>query len=295
MQTRNLTDEVIAMCALEAELSSPDGDAAVDARALRDAADDAYQLLMATRPESAGAADAELWIERAVTVLAANVASGRFSRACCYEQESSLSLSRYAQKMLGRLMAEWERVEGLRAGDSLHWTVVLRHMERRAYFWLGPAGREEWARWEAHDAAARTVADLWDWLQRNPFPFDVPFDHWAERALRNRLTEHVRYRRRQARYVVDSLDGPCFEEGHPHAALLPNDDMRAWLELESRRELVRQAWPKLDQRQAHIIHRWYVEGWSADEIAAETRLAVNHIYVLKHRALKKLREYCAGA
>ena len=47
------------------------------------------------------------------------------------------------------------------------------------------------------------------------------------------------------------------------------------------------------QRQAHIIHRWYVEGWSADEIAAETRLAVGHIYVLKHRGLKKLREYCA--
>ena len=48
--------------------------------------------------------------------------------------------------------------------------------------------------------------------------------------------------------------------------------------------MVRQAWTKLDQRQAHIIHRWYVEGWSVDEIAAETRLAVNHIYVLKHRA-----------
>ena len=68
-----------------------------------------------------------------------------------------------------------------------------------------------------------------------------------------------------------------------------------WLELESRREVVRQAWTKLDRRQAHIIHRWYVEGWSADEIAAETRLEVNHIYVLKHRALKKLREYCADA
>ena len=36
-------------------------------------------------------------------------------------------------------------------------------------------------------------------------------------------------------------------------------------------------------------------GWSAGEIATETRLAVGHIYVLKHRALKKLRAYCAGA
>jgi len=36
-------------------------------------------------------------------------------------------------------------------------------------------------------------------------------------------------------------------------------------------------------------------GWSVDEVAAETPLEVGHIYVLKHRALKKLREYCAGA
>jgi RNA polymerase sigma factor (sigma-70 family) len=69
--------------------------------------------------------------------------------------------------------------------------------------------------------------------------------------------------------------------------------MRVWLELESRREVVRQAWTKLEPRQAHIIQRWYFEGWSADEIAAEIRLEINHVYVLKHRALKKLREYCA--
>ena len=50
---------------------------------------------------------------------------------------------------------------------------------------------------------------------------------------------------------------------------------------------------RLDLRQAHVVHRWYIEGWSADEIAAETRLEVGHIYVLKHRGLKKLREYCA--
>ena len=281
------------MCTLEAELSSPAAVAAADVRSLRDVAHDALQLLITAHPELACVAEAELWIERAVAVLAANIASGRFASACRHEQDSSLSLSRYAQQVLGRLMAEWERVEELRAGDCLRWTEALRHMERQAYFWLGPTGREEWARWEAREAAAKTAADLWDWLQHNTFPFDVTFDRWAERALRNRLKSSVRSRQRQARHVVDSLDRPCFEDGYPFGGWLPNDDMRVWLELESRREVVRQAWTKLDQRQAHIIHRWYVEGWSADEIAAETRLEVNHIYVLKHRGLKKLREYCA--
>jgi RNA polymerase sigma factor (sigma-70 family) len=74
-----------------------------------------------------------------------------------------------------------------------------------------------------------------------------------------------------------------------------SENWRVWLEFESQREVVRQAWTKLEPRQAHIIDRSYVEGRSADEIAAETRLEVNHIYVLKHRAIKKLREYCADA
>jgi RNA polymerase sigma factor (sigma-70 family) len=281
------------MCTLESELSSPAAGASSDAPSLRDVVLAAHQLLMAAHPELACVAEAELWIERAVTVLAANLASGRFASACRYEQDYSVSLARYAQQVLARLMAEWERVEGLRGGDSLRWSAVIRHLERQAYFWLDARGRQEWTMWEAREAAAKTSGDLWDWLQRNTFPFDVTFDRWAERALRNRLKDTVRFRRRQARFVVDSLDRPCFEDGQPRAGTLPTDDMRVWLELESRREVVRQAWTRLDQRQAHIIQRWFVEGWSADEIAAETRLEVNHIYVLKHRALRKLREYCA--
>ena len=284
------------MCALESELSSPAAVAAVDVGSMRDAVREAHQLLMTAHPQLACVAEAELWIERAAAVLAANIASGRFASACRREQDASLSLSRYAQLLLSRLMAEWERVEGLRAGDSLGWTVALRHMEQQAYFWLGPTGRQEWARWEAREAAAKTIADLWDWLQHNTFPFDVTFDRWAERALRYRLTTTVRYQRRQDRHVVDSLDRPCFgEDGSTYGEMLPTDDIRVWLELESCREVVRQAWMKLDQRQALIIHRWYVDGWSADEIAAQIRLEINHVYVLKHRALKKLREYCADA
>ena len=281
------------MCALEAELSFPADVASVDVRSLREEVDDALKRLMAAHPELASVAEAELWIERAVVVLTANVASGRFASACRHEQDSSLPLSRYAEVVLGRLMTEWEQIEELRAGDSLRWTMVLRHMERQAYFWLGPTGREEWAKWEAREAAAKTTADLWDWLQHNTFPFDVTFDRWAERALRYRLTTTVRFQRRHARHVVESLDRPCFEDGSTYGERLPSDDMNLWLEREIRREALHQGCARLDQRQAHIIQRWYVEGWSADEIAAETRLEVNHIYVLKHRAIKKLREYCA--
>ena len=88
------------MCALEAELSFPADVASADARSLREVVDDALQLLMAAHPELACVAEAELWIERAAAVLAANIASGRFASACRHEQDSSFSLSRYAQVVL---------------------------------------------------------------------------------------------------------------------------------------------------------------------------------------------------
>ena len=250
------------MCALESELSSPAVVAAVDACSMRDAVREAHQLLMAVHPELACVAEAELWIERAVTILAANVASGRFASACRHEQDSSLPLARYAQQVLSRLVAEWERVEGLRVGDDLGWTTVLKRMERQAYFWLGPTGREEWAKWEARDAAAKTTADLWDWLQHNTFPFDVTFDRWAERALRYRLTTTVRFQRRHARHVVDSLDRPCFEDGSTFGERLPTDDMNRWLDRETKREVLRQGCARLDPAPgAHhppLVCRWLV-------------------------------------
>ena len=273
-------------------LSAPP--AAADARALRQAARRAYEL-QSTGSDLPCATDAELWIERTAVVLARNTASGRVIHACRYDQGKSSSLTTYAQQVLTHVMAEWERIESLLAGDGGCWAVLLQHLERVAYYWLGPHGREEWARWEAREAAAQTCADLWHWLKCKPFPFDVPFDHWSERVLRNRLTDSVRYRNRDARHVVDSLDRPCVEDGDPHGELLPTDDMGVWLELESRREVVRKAWRRLEQRQARILHLWYLEGWSVDEIAAETLLQVDHIYVLKHRGLKKLREYCVHA
>jgi RNA polymerase sigma factor (sigma-70 family) len=267
----------------------------LEARSALDAARDAYQFLLTEHPEVLSAADSSIWLERAVTVLTANIASGRLDSGTRYEQESSRTLSNLAKQILERLTAEWDRIEGLRMGDSQSWTEVLQHLEQKAYFWLGPTGREEWARCEAREVASRTCADLWQWLQRHSFPFDVPFDLWSGRALRNRLIDSVRSLRRQARFVVGSLDHPAFEDERLGAERLPVTDLSAWLDLEAKRELLREASARLDERQARIIHLWYEEGWSADQIAAETGLTANHVYVLKHRAIKKLREYCAGA
>lgn len=282
------------MCAQNDESSMPLTLPTVESSALRDAVQLALKNLMMTDPDLANLTDVETWVERVTAILAQNVSSGRNAWAVRSQQPASPSLVTYAQHVWTLVLAEWERVEALRAGDTARWQLVLQRMERRAYFWLGPSGREEWTRWEAREMAAKTCAGLWQWLQSHPFPFDIAFDCWSECALNHRLHESVRNYSIDARHVVDSLDHPRFEDGVARGELLPTDDMRVWLERESRREMLREAYARLDQRLARIVQLWYVEGWSAQEIATETSLEVGHIYVLKHRAIKKLREYCAA-
>jgi len=260
-----------------------------DIGVLRGTVRSAFAHLMVKRPELTGKVDSEPWLERAATVLAHNIASGRFIRACRDEGDASSVLSEYAQKVLTGLLSEWEMVEALRLGDSRRWTATLKRLERRAYSWLGPMGRTEWATWEAREAAAKTCADLWSWLQDNSFPFDVSFDDWSERALLNRLHQAARADRVHTRYVVDSLDRPVFDSDLTYGDLLGRSDLEAWLARTGEREVLSQALAHLNTRQAQVIRLWYLDGWPAEEIAAEMGMTVDYIYVLKHRALHKLQ------
>jgi RNA polymerase sigma factor (sigma-70 family) len=229
------------------------------------------------------------WAERLAETLRHNIESGRYERACRYEDGRPLSLAAYARRVSAELLSEWEQVEALRQGDGPSWAKLLLELERRAYYWLGPADRSGWARTEACEIAAKTCADLWRWLQHNPFPFDVPFERWAKRALHNRVFESVRAQRTYARYVVDSLDRPTFDVRRTRGGTLMKDDLSAWLEREDHREMLEWALARLDPRQAHIIRLWYLDGWSTEEIAEALEIKVNHLYVLKHRALNQLR------
>jgi len=242
-----------------------------------------------------GASGIEYWIDRATQVLTTNIESGRFEHAQDYLEvgpDNDATLLAYAVQVLRVLVAEAERVERLTAGQSTAWATVIFRMEQVAYRWLGPVGREDWAAWEARDATARTCADLWAWLQVNPYPFDVPFGRWATRALYNRLREAARKRRTRERYIPESLDRPLYG----HAALETYGDIVAdlsfdiWLERSANREALLQALERLDARQAAVIRLWYLEQWPAPEIAAALGIQVNYVYVQRFRAIEKLRQ-----
>lgn len=231
----------------------------------------------------------DVWCERAVTVLVANVAAGR-CRLGEPPDPAAPSLLTYARQVLAGLRAEWDLIEALRAGDATAWTAARERLERQAYHWLGPDDRESWAAWEAREVAAKTCADLWLWLQRHIFPFDVPFDRWASRALTNRLQEATRQRTTRSRHEVDSLDRPVFDKDVTLGEALAERSLEAWLERAANRELLLQALTLLDERAAAVLRLWYLENWAGDEIAAALGLTLNNVYVIRFRAIEKLRK-----
>ncbi|MGQ9839900.1 MAG: sigma-70 family RNA polymerase sigma factor [Anaerolineae bacterium] len=228
-------------------------------------------------------------IDRLIATLAHNMAAGRYRRACRQSGSSSLSLFSYARRVAMGLAAEWDRVAGLRRGEPALWTALAERLERKAYFWHGPAGRSGWAHSEASEVVANACADLWCWLQAHPYFFDVPFERWAARLLLNRLLAAARSRKTAARHIVDSLDRPLFESELTVADALCTDRSQAGLERFMQREALGHALHRLGEREAQVVCLWYLEGWPAAEIATRLRVTVGCVYLLKHRALRKLR------
>lgn len=234
-------------------------------------------------------ADGACWQARGATVLAANLTAGRFGLSPA-SPSNAVALVAYARQVLNGMLAEWERVESLRAGEHAAWTAVHSRLERLAYHWLGPAGREAWAAWEAREVASKTCADVWQWLQTHTFPFDVPFDRWVTRALTNRLQEAARRRNARARYEVDSLDRPLLDRDMTFGEEIAANSLEEWLAVSANREMLLQALAQIEQKPAAVVRLWYLEGWPAGEIAAALGMTVNNVYVMRFRAVERLRK-----
>jgi RNA polymerase sigma factor (sigma-70 family) len=256
--------------------------------------------LVRTRPELLASADGDAWVQRTAEILAANIASGRFETAQDYQPAGAggeASLLSYAGQILDVVIHEGARIAALLAGESAAWQAVIGRLERMAYFWLGPNGREEWASWEAREAAARTCADMWIWLQEHPYPFDVPFDRWSATVLNRRLCDQARRRQREERHLSYSLDLPQRDhdelDSDLRQELIADRSLEEWLARAANRQALLQAIGYLDARHGRVVHLWYFDQWPADEIAAELGTSVGNVYLLRFRAIQKLRQVCA--
>ena len=234
------------------------------------------------------------WARQIAQVLAANLASGRFRMTA--ESTPAESLCAYACRVARHLLAEGGRLALLQAGDRCAWAAVLERLERLAYWWYGPIGREEWAAWNAREVASATCADLWRWLQSHTFPFDVPLDAWIARALVNRLHEANERRRADEARVVESLDrkvGPGSYAATVGEELL-DPTAAGWMDRIAEREALSAALAQMRGRRALVLRLWYLEGWPAEEIACRLCTPVSNVYLLRHRGLKALRRKLAA-
>lgn len=262
---------------------------------LRGLARIAFTQLAQTQPELRACADGDAWVQRTADILAANIASGRFEAARAFQPaagDGDASLLSYAGQILAELIREAERIAALQRGESAAWQPVISRLERLAYFWLGPNGREAWAAWEARDAAAQTCADLWAWLQEHPYPFDVPFDRWSATALSRRLSNLARRRAREAQRFAFPLDANDSNETRAELRdpALRDHSFDAWLAQAANREALLQLIGRLAERSALVVRLWYFEQWPADEIAAYLGTSVGNVYVLRFRAIARLRQ-----
>jgi RNA polymerase sigma factor (sigma-70 family) len=229
-------------------------------------------------------------------IVSQNLASGRAQRVMAGQSTGGgdeLPLETYIDRVVNSHLQEHSRVEALAAQDEAAWTELLEQLTGRAYNILlrlqVPPGR---ARGEAADFAQETCEVIFN----HPFPYDVSFDAWATRILKNRIL--WRYTRSQD--LIDrkprilSLDRPGSRETGDDFSLydlLADDSGASAFERLEVREWLMQAIARLRSRaqQQVIIDTFFYE-LSNEEIAKRLGKTRQAVYNLRHRALRGLEE-----
>jgi RNA polymerase sigma factor (sigma-70 family) len=229
-------------------------------------------------------------------IVSRNVASGRARGGTAGQstegEEKSLSET-YIDRVVDSYLQEHDRVEALAAQDEAAWTELLEQLTGRAYSILlrlqVPSGR---ARGEAADFAQETCEVIFN----HPFPYDVSFDAWATRILKNRiLWQYTRSQDlidRESRML--SLDRPGQSETGDDFSLydLLTDDSgtSAFERLEVREWLIQAVACLRSRGQQQVIFDTFFYELSDEEIAKRLGRTRQAVYNLRHRALQGLKE-----
>jgi RNA polymerase sigma factor (sigma-70 family) len=228
-------------------------------------------------------------------IVSRNVASGRARGGTAGQstKEEVLLPETYIDRVVNSYLREHGRVEALAAQDEAAWTELLEQLTGRAYNILlrsqVPPGR---ARGEAADFAQETCEVIFN----HPFPYDVSFDAWATRILKNRIL----WRDTRSQDLIDrkpgilSLDRPGQSEtGDDFSlyALLADGSGTAVFERLEVREWLIQAIACLRSRaQQQVIIDGFFYELSDEEIAKRLGRTRQAVYNLRHRALQGLKE-----
>lgn len=243
--------------------------------------------------------------QRIAEIVAENLASGRAQRVVgAWEQGSTGAgesapqlpcslLAAYRERVTAIYLQEHERVAALAQGEHAAWGVLFQQLAQRAYHMLLCTGvAAEQAQLEACDFAQQACETIF----RQRFPYDVPFDAWATLILKN----HIRWRDARSQDLTDrdpgvlSLD--CLGRGGGegdlslHDLLADPSGASAFDCVEVQERLLQAIGQLRSRAQQQVIIDTFFYELDDGEIAERLGKSRNAVQILRHRALKGLRE-----
>ncbi len=260
----------------------------------------------------------EALVECVVRIVSRNLASGRVQRVIRLGQQEDTGtgkqgdggdlssapnspdiptqIDEYADRVIACYLQEHHRVERLAAQHNGEWERLFEQLAIRAYHMLlrmqVPAAR---AAVESADFAQETCETIFG----HPFPYDVSFDAWATRILKN----HILRRYTRSRDLIDrepgtmSLDRPGqseMENGFSLYDLLSDESSASAFERVEVREWLIQTIAHLrSQAQQQVIIYTFFYELSDEEIAQRLGKTRNAVHILRHRALQRLKQILA--
>ncbi|MDH7487113.1 MAG: sigma-70 family RNA polymerase sigma factor [Anaerolineae bacterium] len=232
---------------------------------------------------------------RIASRLSDNLTSGRFSYVCTQGYLAGSDEERlfhYAVNVCRLYLQEGNLIASLEAGEEATWQRVLDRFVRLAYNKYLGKGDRDWAVQEAHILASETASELWRYLQSHPYPFDVPFDQWSACLLNRRFLDWCRVQQRETlRLVPDEPIKPDDTEGPTRLSLVAEKPLTQWQENYANRELLLEAIGRLrNPLEQQAIRLYYLKELAIQEVADELGITENYVYVLLHRARKRLRQ-----
>ena len=228
---------------------------------------------------------------RVSQVVTRNLASGRAGRIMGASVTLTDHLIPYVDRIISIVLTEHQRLDRLVARDSYTWTELFSQLTRRAQVMLAWLGHQTAIATEAADFAQEACEAIFD----DVFPFDVAFDAWATRILKNRILQ----RRTRSRDLLDqdvevmSLDRPHPTHGQEDLSLhevLADSSLAEFEQAEVQAWLLQAIGRLPSSPQQQVIINLYFYDMSEEETALRLGKSIQAIYNLKHRALRLLNQ-----
>ena len=202
-------------------------------------------------------------------------------------------LDTYIARLIQFYGTEQPFIARLEACEPAAWDELAGLLARQAGAWLRQRGVETDQAAEAQEAAQEACEIIY----RSAFHYDVHFMAWASVILNNILRQ--RYRRpdvlNQPGLTRLDEDMNADEGDHPPRHELVQDpgaivtdpvEPRVWLD--------QALWQLKSRAQRYVLLASFYDGLDDDEIARQLGKSLNAVYILRYRALQRIKEILSG-